>query len=71
MNPEARFAQSPRVASVRRPVGHHAQFDLRWDHVRFRMTTHDAGYRLTAAEFDLTARIDRIGTAQGARARNS
>ncbi|NEE39552.1 4a-hydroxytetrahydrobiopterin dehydratase, partial [Streptomyces sp. SID7982] len=35
------------VADVERLVGHHADIDLRWDHVRFRITTHDAGHRLT------------------------
>ncbi|MFH9752597.1 4a-hydroxytetrahydrobiopterin dehydratase [Streptomyces griseus] len=45
------------VADVERLVGHHADIDLRWDHVRFRITTHDAGHRLTAADFDPAARI--------------
>ncbi len=34
--------------------------------VRFRITTHDAGHRLTAADFDLAARIDRIAAAHQA-----
>ncbi|MEW2067876.1 4a-hydroxytetrahydrobiopterin dehydratase [Streptomyces sp. NPDC007346] len=51
------------VADVERLVGHHADIDLRWDHVRFSITTHDAGHRLTAADFDLAARIDRIAAA--------
>ncbi|MFF7010690.1 4a-hydroxytetrahydrobiopterin dehydratase [Streptomyces fimicarius] len=45
------------VADVERLVGHHADIDLRWDHVRFRITTHDADHRLTAADFDPAARI--------------
>ncbi|MGW1098413.1 4a-hydroxytetrahydrobiopterin dehydratase [Streptomyces sp. NPDC002455] len=54
------------VADVERLIGHHADIDLRWDHVRFGITTHDAGHRLTAADFDLAARIDQIAAAHGA-----
>lgn len=54
------------VADVERLIGHHADIDLRWDHVRFGITTHDAGHRLTAADFDLAARIDRIAAAHDA-----
>ncbi|WP_228989620.1 4a-hydroxytetrahydrobiopterin dehydratase [Streptomyces sp. DH8] len=59
------------VADTERIVGHHADIDLRWDHVRFRITTHDAGHRLTDADFDLAARIDRIAAAHQAQAHNS
>ncbi|MFD4798979.1 4a-hydroxytetrahydrobiopterin dehydratase [Streptomyces anulatus] len=59
------------VAEVERLVGHHADIDLRWDHVRFAITTHDAGRRLTAADFDLAARIDRIAAAHQAQPHNS
>lgn len=48
------------VADVERLIGHHVDIDLRWDHVRFGITTHDAGHRLTSADFDLATRIDRI-----------
>ncbi|MFI8435821.1 4a-hydroxytetrahydrobiopterin dehydratase [Streptomyces sp. NPDC079020] len=51
------------VADVERLIGHHADIDLRWDHVRFTTTTHDAGHRLTAADFDLAACIDKIAAA--------
>ncbi|MDT0435871.1 MULTISPECIES: 4a-hydroxytetrahydrobiopterin dehydratase [Streptomyces] len=54
------------VADVERLIGHHADIDLRWDHIRFGITTHDAGHRLTAADFDLARRIDAIATAHGA-----
>ncbi|MEV0278999.1 4a-hydroxytetrahydrobiopterin dehydratase [Streptomyces sp. NPDC050610] len=54
------------VADVERLISHHADIDLRWDHLRFSITTHDAGYRLTAADFDLAARIDAIAQAHGA-----
>ncbi|MFQ6849710.1 4a-hydroxytetrahydrobiopterin dehydratase [Streptomyces sp. 35M1] len=59
------------VADAERLVGHHADIDLRWDHVRFRITTHDAGHRLTAADFELAARIDRIAAAHQAQAHNA
>ncbi|MGW1183079.1 4a-hydroxytetrahydrobiopterin dehydratase [Streptomyces drozdowiczii] len=54
------------VADVERLIGHHADIDLRWDHVRFAITTHDAGHKLTDADFDLAARIDGIAAAHGA-----
>nr|WP_246470465.1 4a-hydroxytetrahydrobiopterin dehydratase [Streptomyces olivoverticillatus] len=54
------------VADVERLIGHHADIDLRWDHVRFAITTHDAGHKLTEADFDLAERIDAIAAAHGA-----
>ena len=54
------------VADVERLIGHHADIDLRWGRVRFAITTHDAGHRLTAADFDLARRIDGIAAAHGA-----
>ncbi|UIX29552.1 4a-hydroxytetrahydrobiopterin dehydratase [Streptomyces sp. GQFP] len=51
------------VADVERLVSHHADIDLRWGKVRFAITTHDAGHRLTAADFDLAQRIDAIAKA--------
>ncbi|MFJ8842429.1 4a-hydroxytetrahydrobiopterin dehydratase [Streptomyces cyaneofuscatus] len=59
------------VADVERLIGHHADINLRWDHVRFGITTHDAGHRLTAADFDLAARIDRIAAAHQAQCHNA
>lgn len=41
-----------------RRIQHHADLDLRIDHLRETVTTHDAGHRLTAADFDLAHRID-------------
>ncbi len=54
------------VADVERLIGHHADIDLRWGKVRFAITTHDAGHKLTAADFDLAGRIDAIARAHGA-----
>ncbi|WP_323377778.1 4a-hydroxytetrahydrobiopterin dehydratase [Streptomyces smaragdinus] len=55
------------VSDVERLIGHHADIDLRWDRIRFTVTTHDAGHRLTEADFDLAERIDRIAAAHDAR----
>ncbi|GAA2260044.1 4a-hydroxytetrahydrobiopterin dehydratase [Streptomyces atrovirens] len=54
------------VADIERLIGHHADIDLRWDHIRFAITTHDAGHKLTPADFDLAHRIDTIARAHGA-----
>ncbi|MGY0068661.1 4a-hydroxytetrahydrobiopterin dehydratase [Streptomyces sp. QTS137] len=54
------------VADVERLIGHHADIDLRWGRVRFAITTHDAGHKLTTADFDLAHRIDTIAQAHGA-----
>ncbi|MEG3629732.1 4a-hydroxytetrahydrobiopterin dehydratase [Streptomyces poriticola] len=54
------------VADVERLVGHHADIDLRWGRIRFAVTTHDAGHKLTGADFDLAERIDAIARAHGA-----
>ncbi|MDJ0345688.1 4a-hydroxytetrahydrobiopterin dehydratase [Streptomyces sp. H10-C2] len=48
------------VADISRLIGHHADIDLRWETVRFGITTHDAGNRLTSSDFSLAARIDDI-----------
>ncbi|MEV0126637.1 4a-hydroxytetrahydrobiopterin dehydratase [Streptomyces sp. NPDC050703] len=56
------------VADVERLIGHHADIDLRWGTVRFAITTHDAGHKLTAADFDLATRINEIARAHGAEA---
>ncbi|WP_202918451.1 4a-hydroxytetrahydrobiopterin dehydratase [Streptomyces cavernae] len=51
------------VADVERLISHHADIDLRWGRVRFGITTHDAGHKLTEADFDLARRIDAIAKA--------
>ncbi|UGY92893.1 4a-hydroxytetrahydrobiopterin dehydratase [Streptomyces gobiensis] len=55
------------VADVERLIGHHADIDLRWSMVRFGITTHDAGHKLTKADFDLAQRIDTIAAAHEAK----
>ncbi|WP_371583987.1 4a-hydroxytetrahydrobiopterin dehydratase [Streptomyces sp. NBC_01314] len=54
------------VADVERLISHHTDIDLRWGKVWFGITTHDAGHRLTVADFDLAQRIDAIAAAHGA-----
>lgn len=48
------------VADRERRIGHHADSDLRIDSIRLGITTHDVGRQLTAADFDLAARVDAI-----------
>ncbi|MFF3862234.1 4a-hydroxytetrahydrobiopterin dehydratase [Streptomyces sp. NPDC002209] len=54
------------IADRSRRISHHADLDLRIDRLRATITTHDAGCRLTAADFDLAHRIDAIVTAHQA-----
>ncbi|WP_030222352.1 4a-hydroxytetrahydrobiopterin dehydratase [Streptomyces bikiniensis] len=54
------------VADVERLISHHADIDLRWGKIRFGIMTHDAGHKLTGADFDLAHRIDAIAAAHGA-----
>ncbi|MEV6582812.1 4a-hydroxytetrahydrobiopterin dehydratase [Streptomyces sp. NPDC051582] len=54
------------IADRSRRIHHHADLDLRIDHLRASITTHDAGYRLTTADFDLAHRIDVIVAAHQA-----
>ncbi|KJY19850.1 MULTISPECIES: 4a-hydroxytetrahydrobiopterin dehydratase [Streptomyces] len=54
------------IADRSRRIQHHADLDLRIDHLRATVTTHDAGHRLTAADFDLAHRIDAIVAAHQA-----
>ncbi|MET9319729.1 4a-hydroxytetrahydrobiopterin dehydratase [Streptomyces sp. NPDC003038] len=54
------------IADRSRRIQHHADLDLRIDHLRASITTHDAGHRLTDADFDLAHRIDAIVAAHQA-----
>lgn len=56
------------VAAKAREVGHHPDMHITWQRIEFRITTHDAGGKLTAADFELAANIDSIAAAAGARA---
>lgn len=54
------------VAAKAREVGHHPDIHITWQRIEFRITTHDAGHMLTAADFSLAADIDRIAAGHGA-----
>lgn len=54
------------VARTGKAVGHHADMDLRWGRVRFGITTHDAGNKVTELDLDLARRIDALATEHGA-----
>ena len=48
-----------RVARLAEKAWHHPDIDVRWNKVTLSLTTHDAG-GLTAKDFDLAARFDRM-----------
>ena len=54
------------VADVERLISHHADIDLRRGRLWFGIATHDAGHKLTEADFDLARRIDAIAQVHGA-----
>jgi 4a-hydroxytetrahydrobiopterin dehydratase len=54
------------VARTAKEVGHHPDIDIRWDTLRFGITTHDAGHKVTVLDFDLAQRIDTIAANHGA-----
>jgi 4a-hydroxytetrahydrobiopterin dehydratase len=54
------------VAAKAREVGHHPDIHITWQRIRFAITTHDTGHKLTAKDFALAADIDRIAAGHGA-----
>lgn len=54
------------VAAKAREVGHHPDMMITWQRIEFRITTHDAGRKLTGRDFDLARDIDRIAGDAGA-----
>jgi 4a-hydroxytetrahydrobiopterin dehydratase len=54
------------VAAKAREVGHHPDMEITWQRITFRITTHDAGDRLTEADFGLASNIDAIAAGHGA-----
>jgi 4a-hydroxytetrahydrobiopterin dehydratase len=54
------------VAAKAREVSHHPDMHLTWQRIEFRITTHDAGPKLTEADFSLAKAIDSIAKASGA-----
>lgn len=47
------------VARAAEKANHHPDIDVRWNKVTLALTTHDAG-GLTAKDFELAARLDRL-----------
>ena len=47
------------VARLAEKAGHHPDIEIRWNRVTLVLTTHDAG-GLTAKDFELAARLDRL-----------
>jgi 4a-hydroxytetrahydrobiopterin dehydratase len=54
------------VAQAAIELEHHPDVDLRWDKLRFMITTHTAGDKVTELDFLLADRIDTIATHHGA-----
>lgn len=54
------------VAAKAREVGHHPDIHITWQRIRFIITTHDAGNRLTSKDFALARHIDMIAAGHGA-----
>jgi 4a-hydroxytetrahydrobiopterin dehydratase len=54
------------VAAKAREVGHHPDMDIRWQRIRFWITTHDAGHRITGLDFAMARHIDAIAAGHGA-----
>ncbi|GLZ07452.1 putative pterin-4-alpha-carbinolamine dehydratase [Actinomadura sp. NBRC 104412] len=54
------------VAAKAREVGHHPDIHITWQRIRFDITTHDAGHRLTEKDFELARHIDAIAVGHGA-----
>lgn len=48
-----------RVGEAAESAGHHPDIDIRYNRVRLALVTHDAG-GLTAKDFDLAARADKL-----------
>jgi 4a-hydroxytetrahydrobiopterin dehydratase len=52
-----------RVAAKANELDHHPDIDIRWRLIRFIITTHAAGQRLTELDFELARHIDAIAAA--------
>jgi 4a-hydroxytetrahydrobiopterin dehydratase len=54
------------IAGIQAELDHHSDLTLGYDTLRVDVTTHAAGSRLTAKDFDLAARIAGIAPGHGA-----
>lgn len=48
------------VGAVAEELKHHPDIEFGWGYVRLKITTHDAGNRLTDKDFQLALRIDQL-----------
>lgn len=48
------------VATVAEELDHHPDIDIRWRTVTFRLSSHDAGGRVTERDITLARRIDEV-----------
>lgn len=55
------------VAAVAIELEHRPDIDIRWDRLRFAMTTHTAGDAVTELDFKTAERINEIARRYGAR----
>jgi 4a-hydroxytetrahydrobiopterin dehydratase len=54
------------VAAKAQEVSHHPDMHVTWQRIEFVLTTHDAGHKLTEADFALARDIDAIAARRGA-----
>ncbi|MFF7193468.1 MULTISPECIES: 4a-hydroxytetrahydrobiopterin dehydratase [unclassified Streptomyces] len=54
------------IAGIQAELDHHSELTLGYDTLTVALTTHAAGGRLTAKDFDLAARIEAIAPAHSA-----
>ncbi len=52
-----------RVAARANEINHHPDINIRWQRVRFAITTHAADHKLTELDFELAGHIDAIAAA--------
>jgi 4a-hydroxytetrahydrobiopterin dehydratase len=55
------------VGAKAREIGRHPDIDIRWQKIRFGITTHDAGNRITDLDFALAEHIDGERAGNGAK----
>jgi len=55
------------VGAKAREVGHHPDIHITWQRIRFVITTHDAGGKITGQDFMLASHIDAIAAGAGAK----
>lgn len=54
------------VAAKAREIGHHPDMHITWQRIRFDITTHDVGGKITMADFELARAIDAVAEQAGA-----